>query len=205
MRTFRFRARQCEQEIADWFDAQDEADRGRGSQALWVYRDPEARALIDSAVAGETSCSAVLGYPECCVRHQFERLEQMTDMLIRGIKKKFGVREPGDVIKLLAEDVEVPFEASHVHQEMEASHLRFHYVQFNSCSRCLTATASPAERTNRAFRDLACQLSPKFGRDIWAAQLETNGYDPAAIAQKAPYPCGSGKKFKHCCARLAGS
>lgn len=91
-------------EIAQWQREQDEARRFKEDDVIWIYRDPGITQVIADTVAGRISCSQALGYPECCVNADFERSEYLSEGLVNGLRKKFKVDTPEEVIALLIRD-----------------------------------------------------------------------------------------------------
>ena len=195
---FRHREPKYESAIVRWQDLTDEKKASSDGDVLWIYKNPSLADEILSAVGGHTNASHVLGYPDCCVTHHLENGIRVGETYVAALRKAHSVPTIEEVIGLMEADVPVEVTFAGIDMTDKESHLRFPYVQFDACRRCLSKPDSPAARINKQMRDLAFLLSKEFARDVWRAhylehQIKT------AISRNGLCPCGSGKKYKRCC------
>jgi hypothetical protein len=170
---------------------------------LWVFNGPEIADDIPGVVAGNAGVSALLDYPECCVRFDSERKIALTEAYVQGIENTFHPTTDAELIELWKADVKVAITVDPDEGicQTDASLRRFPYVSFIACPRCRTDLTSPAVLRNRRMRDLAFSLAPSFGRQVWQTRdLLVGKGRPASWGRNDPCPCTSGLKFKKCCA-----
>jgi uncharacterized protein YchJ len=195
---FRRRRPNYESAIVRWQDQTDERKASRDGDVLWIYKNPSLTDEILSVVAGHASVSRVLGYPDCCVTHHLENAIRVGESYVAALCKAHSAPTAEEVIRLMEADVSVEVASAEIDMTNEESNLRFPYVQFYVCRRCLTKPDSPAVRINKQMRDLAFLLSKEFAQDVWRAHyLERRAQ--TEISRNGPCPCGSGKKYKRCC------
>ena len=176
----------------------EERQRHAGPDVLWIYKDTLLRGLILDTVDGKRNVSKVLGYPECCVLFEAEKVLRFSELFINALGSTYRAETVDDYIQLLKEDRGVQIGSSEVDNTIEETGRHFPYVQFEACRTCLNSPESPAANINRSMRDLAFALSPTFGRNIWKAQYEVFARR-LKIGRNDPCPCGSTRKFKACC------
>ena len=179
----------------------------RGLEVLWVFADARLAAMISEVVAGRTSVSAVLAYPNCCVVQDSEDKITHGEAYIQGLVDTYHPTTSEEIVSLWQQDVNVQIavDPDAGIRGIDATLRRFPYVQFTACTTCLTEIDSPAARINRRMRDLAFELSPSFGHQIWQARdLLINRGRPIPVGRNNACPCGSGLKFKRCCLQIDG-
>lgn len=146
----------------EWERQRDREERAREGQVLWVYRDRELEPAIQRATEGDADVSALLGYPECCVREHFEAGVRMSEATVRAYQAQYGAKDVDDFIRLAKENVAVTIPSA---DRPQIRHV-FSYVQFAPCRECAESPASPGAEINWAMKRLASRLSPAFVRAI---------------------------------------
>jgi uncharacterized protein YchJ len=203
LKPFFHRAPRYDQGIVEWQSADDLENQHRRPEVVWVYSDDRlAAAVIPDVVAGDMGVADALGYPSCCVIHDSERKLAMAEAYVQGIIDTYHPATPDEVFSLWKQNVKVQITVDPDVDigETGASLRRFPYVQFVACPTCLAHADSLAASTNGRMRDLAFELSPSFGRQIWQARdLVVNKGRPIPVGRNDACPCGSGSKFKWCC------
>jgi len=197
-RPVRNRRPNYEPEIVAWQEQHDEAARLAAGDVLWIYHDPALLPQIDSVVAGRQDCSGVLDYPSCCVRHHAEVGIRMGEAYVAALGRSYGTRDPAAIIRLMESDTHVEVGTSAPDHTFVESGARFPYVQFNACPSCISKSDSPAAKVHGRMRELAFSLDRGFAIQIWRSQLAERGIP--FPSRSASCPCGSGEKFKRCCA-----
>ena len=146
----------------EWERQRDREERAKEGQVLWVYRDRDLEPAIRRATEGETDVSAVLGYPECCVREYFEAGVRMSEATVRAYQTQYGAKDVDDFIRLAREGAAVTVPLS---DRPQIRHV-FSYVQFAPCRACAESPTSRGAEINWAMKRLAARLSPAFVRAI---------------------------------------
>ena len=157
------RAPDYDPRFLEWERQRDREERAREGRVLWVYRDRDLEPAIRNATEGETDVSALLGYPECCVREHFEAGIRLAEATVRGYQTRYGAKDAADFIRLAKANAPVTISPA---DRPVIRHDVFPYVQFAPCRECAASGASPAAAINWAMKRLAARLSPAFQRAI---------------------------------------
>lgn len=157
------RAPEYDPRFFEWERQRDREVRSREGRVLWVYRDRDLKPAIRNATTGETDVSAVLGYPECCVREHFEAGVRLAEATVRGYQTRYGAKDTDDLIRLAKENAPVTIDPA---DRPVLRHGVYPYVQFAPCRECAERSASPAAAINWAMKRLAARLSPAFQRAV---------------------------------------
>ena len=156
------RAPEYDPRFFEWERQRDREARAREGQVLWVYRNRDLEPVIRSATDGSTDVSAVLGYPECCVREYFEAGVRMSEAIVRYYQTRYDAKDTDDFIRLAKENAPVTIPPA---DRPQIRHV-YSYVQFSACHECAESPTSPAAEINWAMKRLASRLSPAFQRAI---------------------------------------
>lgn len=157
------RAPEYDPRFFEWERQRDREERSKEGRVLWVYRDRDLEPAIRNATEGVTDVSAVLGYPECCVREHFEAGVRMAEATVRAYQTQYGAKDADDFIRLAKGNAPVAIALA---DRPVIRHDVFPYVQFAPCRECAASAASPAAAINWAMKRLALRLSPAFQRAI---------------------------------------
>jgi hypothetical protein len=157
------RAPEYDPRFFEWERQRDREERSKAGRVLWVYRERDLETAIRNATEGQTDVSAVLGYPQCCVREHFEAGVQAAEATVRGYQNRYGAKDADDFIRLAKENAPVTIAPE---DRPVIRHGVFPYVQFAPCRECAESADSPAAAVNWAMKRLAARLSPAFQRSI---------------------------------------
>ena len=157
------RAPEYDPRFFEWERQRDREERSKEGRVLWVYRDRDLEPAIRNATEGVTDVSAVLVYPECCVREHFEAGVRMAEATVRAYQTQYGAKDADDFIRLAKGNAPVAIALA---DRPVIRHDVFPYVQFAPCRECAASAASPAAAINWAMKRLALRLSPAFQRAI---------------------------------------
>jgi hypothetical protein len=201
LRNYRHRHPDYDPKIIVWEDRRTAAEQALAPGLLWVYADRELEAAIREAVSGVRSVAAILGYPDCCTLRNSEVQIAIAEAYVRRLFEQYRISTSEECIRL--QENNAPVDALLPPDVGEDTLWRFPYTQVRACADCLRDAASPAARVNRRMRDLAFDVNPSFGKAIWRARdrVATKGRT-RALGRNDPCSCGSGGKYKKCCALL---
>ncbi len=179
-------------------------------EVLWIYRDASLGAAIRRVAGGEREwIPTVLGYPPCCVDYDAQGELNFVRGMMRLYREQHGLDGEAAVLQAMEAGVAVrPDPAASRDQEtVWRTRIRFPYLGHNACPRCLAQPEdAPSARLNRRARAIAFSLDPAFGVALWRAALgeaalaTTGDFRSLDPAPGDPCPCGSGLRYKGCCA-----
>ena len=159
-----------ETEFFKWQREVDRRPRAQQPSVLWIFKDPALVSVITRTVSGDIDASAALGYPDCCVRCHDELGVEVSERLVEGYKREYGAKSVEDLIRLSKTNAKVRLDLVSPGQRIRQSAVKFPFVQFVACERCLVAKNSPAARANREAKKLARTLSRFFHDKIEKAR-----------------------------------
>jgi hypothetical protein len=201
----------------EWQQACERHAASVAGEVLWLYHDPSLITSTQLLLDGRENETEVLGYPACCVRARREIGVRLNEALVEGYRRQYGAVTVPDLIRCAEQDLAVALPLSLGTADHESRRL-FPFVQFTACAQCLRRAESPAARINAAMQNLARELDEGFARAIGEAaqQLTLAWCRPACPhgnqsgrqdsttrnpGRNDRCPCGSGRKYKRCCAR----
>jgi hypothetical protein len=143
------------------------ADEGRCSEAVFICKEPAIARKVLTALNGKPvrlrEEAELLGYPECCVRAEYQRkecLDRVTFMML----SRAADEDQQKMWRLIDEDAclaaETPAEIAM--RDAARTVNMAPYTSINMCRACASDPDSPARGTSRDYEQLAYAIDQTF-------------------------------------------